>query len=133
MHRGHARPRAGPQRSDAEADAASRRGEYEVAINKFEAILRRNSREVRAARGVAIQYLETKRFWEASEFFRQAIAISPKDPASRTGLASAEWNLGNRDVAFQGYREVLREKPDHVSTISYFVGACYELNNIPEL
>ncbi|MCC6952638.1 MAG: tetratricopeptide repeat protein [Deltaproteobacteria bacterium] len=116
-----------------QANQTLRSGAFDDAMAMFRGIAAQHPRSLRAYRGMGVAALTVKRYPAAIEGFEKALEIEPSDAASRTGLASAYWNSGRKELGLRQFEDVLRENPGHLPTLTVYVGACLELGRVAQL
>jgi Flp pilus assembly protein TadD len=55
------------------------------------------------------------------EWFQKVVAIQPNNLDVRTDLATALWNLGQKDKAMAQYQQILKSDPRHMATLHNLV------------
>ncbi|MGH9511648.1 MAG: tetratricopeptide repeat protein [Terriglobales bacterium] len=63
----------------------------EQAIEQYKTVLQHDPKSVPSVKGIAYLYLQQKKFDEASEYYRKAIAIDPNDPEAYYTLGVIAW------------------------------------------
>jgi len=72
------------------------------AIDQYNEILRGDSQNISAAKGVAYLHLQLKRFDEARADYKKAIASEPNDPELYYSVGVVDWSIA--------YKEIMEEK-----------------------
>ena len=61
---------------------------------------------------VGFYYLKDKNYHAAESRLKEALELSPNNPAALIGLAQAQQKLGERDAARESYEAYLKVQPD---------------------
>jgi len=73
------------------ADGAANLTRGERAIQEYKKVLELDSSRLDAVKGIAYLYLQMKKFEDATQYYRQGIAIDPKDPEMYYSIGVIDW------------------------------------------
>ena len=63
----------------------------EQAIEQYKEVLERDPKNINSVKGIAYLYLQMKKFDDAKDFYRKAIALDPNDPEPYYSVAVIDW------------------------------------------
>lgn len=61
------------------------------AIDEYKSVLERDSKNINSVKGIAYLYLQMKKFEDAKNYYRKAVALDPNDPESYYSVAVIDW------------------------------------------
>lgn len=61
------------------------------AIEQYKAVLQQDPKNVNSIKGIAYLYLQMKKFDDAKEYYRKAIALDPNDPEAYYSVGVIDW------------------------------------------
>src|SRR6201984_2592507 len=61
------------------------------AIEQYKSVLQQDPRSVNSIKGIAYLYLQMKKFEDAKEYYRKAIALDPNDPEAYYSVGVIDW------------------------------------------
>jgi len=61
------------------------------AIEQYKSVLERDPRNINSVKGIAYLYLQMKRFDDAKDYYRKAIAMDPNDPEPYYSIGVIDW------------------------------------------
>jgi tetratricopeptide (TPR) repeat protein len=61
------------------------------AIDQYSAVLERDPRNINSVKGIAYLYLQMKKFEDAKNYYRKALALDPNDPEPYYSVAVIDW------------------------------------------
>lgn len=117
----------------ADADNLLKNGKTQEALKKFMKVLQLYPGDLRACRGIGVVALQEKRFIDAADAFRKALASYNNDAKSLTGLGASKWGLGKREEGYRIYVKALEHAPFETSALLHLIDASYALNKFEEL
>lgn len=62
-----------------------------AAIDQYKAVLNQDPKNVNSIKGIAYLYLQMKRFEDAKDYYRKAIALDPNDPEAYYSVGVIDW------------------------------------------
>jgi tetratricopeptide (TPR) repeat protein len=73
---------------------------------------------------------DLQRYSEAAEWFQKVLDVQPGNIGARTDMATALWNIGQRDKAMAEYQKSLAADPKHMPTLYNVVIAQLDSRNV---
>jgi tetratricopeptide (TPR) repeat protein len=61
------------------------------AIDQYKAVLEQDAKNINSIKGIAYLYLQMKKFEDAKNYYRQAIALDPNDPEAYYSVGVIDW------------------------------------------
>lgn len=62
-----------------------------AAIDQYKSVLEQDPKNVNSIKGIAYLYLQMKKFEDAKEYYRKAIALDPNDPEAYYSVGVIDW------------------------------------------
>jgi tetratricopeptide (TPR) repeat protein len=72
------------------------------AIEQYQEVLKRQGDSINSMKGIAYLHMQLKRFEEAKQYYKRALAVEPKDPELYYSIGVIDWT--------EAYREIVTEK-----------------------
>ncbi len=69
------------------------------AIDEYKGVLQNDPQNVNSLKGIAYLYLQMKKFDEAQEYYKKAIAADPNDPEAYYSVGVIDWSAAYKDTA----------------------------------
>jgi Flp pilus assembly protein TadD len=85
-------------------------------INALKAAIEKDPKDVRAILRLANMYHDARKFDQAVDFYKKALAITPKDVDARTDMGICLYEMGMADDAIAQFRTSLQYGPQHWQT-----------------
>ena len=73
------------------ADTPDNNRNAEQAIEEYQKVLQADPKNINSVKGIAFLYLQMKKFDQAKEYYKKAVAIDPNDPESYYSVAVIDW------------------------------------------
>jgi tetratricopeptide (TPR) repeat protein len=61
------------------------------AIDQYKSVLQQDSKNVNSIKGIAYLYLQMKKFEDAKDYYRKAVALDPNDPEAYYSVGVIDW------------------------------------------
>ena len=85
-------------------------------ITALKAAIEKDPKDVRALLRLANMYHDARKFDQAVDYYKKALALSPKDVDARTDMGICLYEMGMPDDAIAQFRTSLQYGPDHWQT-----------------
>ena len=85
-------------------------------ITALKAAIEKDPKDVRALLRLANMYHDARKFEQAVDYYRKALAITPKDVDARTDMGICLYEMGMADEAIAQFRTSLQYGPEHWQT-----------------
>jgi len=85
-------------------------------ITALKAAIEKDPKDVRAVMRLANMYHDSRKFDQAVDLYRQALAITPQDVDARTDMGICLYEMGMADEAIAQFRTSLQYGPRHWQT-----------------
>jgi len=113
-----------PQKLFQQADEAQQRGDNELAVRKYQELIRLHPEMVAARANLGIALVALGRFDEAIAQYHAALAQAPGDPVLQLDLALAWYKQGEFGKAASELEMLPRRQPDNRQAL-YLLADCY--------
>ena len=85
-------------------------------INALKAAIEKDPKDVKALLRLANMYHDSRKFDQAVDFYKRALAITPEDVDARTDMGICLYEMGRADEAIAAFRTSLQHGPKHWQT-----------------
>ena len=106
------------------ADEAQQRGDTELAVHKYQEVIRLHPEMIAARANLGIALVALGRYDEAIAQYRAALALAPDDPVVRLDLALAWYKQADFAKAASELETLRRPRPDQRQSL-YLLADCY--------
>src|SRR5208282_1344334 len=113
-----------PQQLLQQADEAQQRGDTQLAVRKYQELIRLHPDMIAARANLGIALVALGRFDEAIAQYRAALSQAPNDPVLRLDLALAWYKQAEFGKAASELETLRRRQPDHRQSL-YLLADCY--------
>ncbi len=102
----------------------------EQLLAMFKQALAKNPNQPELMTRYANFLFDLQKYAEAAEWFQKVLDVQPNNIGARTDMATALWNIGQRDKAMAEYQKSLAADPKHMPTLYNVVIAELDSQNI---